>query len=230
MSATCKKQNWKQKPKVTVANPVKSNATTKPTVELVKPKALVTIDSNWGAIPGMIAYKMSPSPKAWCFQTDQCPQPTASPYNIYYNTPVSMSSDLTKYNLPADSLHFIYLDYNYINAQLRRLVRNYGSIKPIIISNASVVATGKYHLLPGNCSVDFIATILANLISLHVRFQRLISAKVLQDYMISGKEPVPVGPMEPATAVPVVINAYQLARAVYDTKGGDCRDCSVCPL
>lgn len=156
----------------------------------------VTIDSNVYNITKLIAKKLNNLPELsipvtrWCTKLNRCsdvdnnsgswpnPSSKSKETQIYYNTPVSMSDDITYYNMPENALHFVYVDFGTNTTDLKRILKNIKHLKNVVVlSNASVYPTGQYKLYPGNCTDDAIAETICTIIVMHTKESRPIHEK-----------------------------------------------------
>lgn len=151
---------------------------------------IVTIDSNKYNLPPLIAEKLTTPVVRWCEKFNSCydvdsknlwPMPSSSSTKLqmFFHTPVSMSSDVTDYNFPESSIHFVYLDYGTNTSALKRILKNIKSLKNVvIISNGDVYAgTAQYTIYKGNCSDDDISDVISGIIVVHLKENRTIHEK-----------------------------------------------------
>lgn len=139
----------------------------------------VTIDSNVRSLPQSVAKMLGMPATKWCIELNQCFElESTSKYNIFYNTPISMSTDSSHYNIPVDAIHFVYLDFSVNPVTLKLILQNLKNIKnpknSIIISNGDVCAIGLYVLKVGNCNDDNIAEVISAIIGVHLLKNRPI--------------------------------------------------------
>lgn len=143
---------------------------------------IITFDSNIAEIPDLVSSKLERPATLWCTGTNICERKSKS--SIYYNTPLSMSDDLSKHVLPTDMKSFIYLDYSQKNATMSRILNNIKMRNDIvIISNADVLAVGTYQMRIGNCSNSDIAQVIAALITMFKRTKTLIHPDELKQLL-----------------------------------------------
>lgn len=144
---------------------------------------IVTIDSNIFSISELIAGKLHKPATRWCTQYNRCDDiANSSPKDekIFYNTPVSMSSDVTYYQFPTDTIHFVYVDFSYNIEILKHILSNIKHLSNVVVlSNGKSYATGQYVLYPGNCTDEDIAEVIGGIIVLHLKEKRAIPQREL---------------------------------------------------
>lgn len=164
------------------------NRNTRDTRRIVRRSKFVTFDTNVPEIANEFAQILKPHPKAWCMQVNQCQFVDSE--RILYNTPIAMADDIfemtdiiaSSQNVKIpwhDMCHFVYLDYNFGNSQLQRIVHNLNELitqhgdqqsindvpNLVILSNANSTASlGRYTIHVGNCNYNCIAAVIASII------------------------------------------------------------------
>ncbi|ATY70243.1 GrBNV gp81-like protein [Tomelloso virus] len=136
----------------------------------------ITIDSNVLNLPPLIADKLTLPSKRWCTKFNRChiidPK---SKYQVFYNTPVSMSTDPSYYEFPDDAVSFIYLDYSTNTATLKQILANIPKLNNVVVfSNADVYASGNYPLSIGNCNDQDISDVISGIMVIHLQKNRLV--------------------------------------------------------
>lgn len=153
----------------------------------------VTFDSNVFNIANRVATKLPTPGVRWCTHLDRCedvsndpntswlkPSVNSKKLQFFYNTPISMATDVTVYNLPKNSMHFVYLDFGENSTALARILKNIKQLNNvIIISNGDVYSTGQYTLHVGNCSDENIAEVIGGIIIVHLAERRTVHQKEL---------------------------------------------------
>nr|WDA64845.1 hypothetical protein NNONMNKP_00030 [Oryctes rhinoceros nudivirus]WDA64980.2 hypothetical protein NFEMFJFI_00029 [Oryctes rhinoceros nudivirus]WDA65097.2 hypothetical protein GJFDDEIJ_00028 [Oryctes rhinoceros nudivirus] len=152
----------------------------------------VTIDSNVANIPQLIASKIGQSSIRWCSDLNVCDAFTELRNNggkidsnqnamqVYFNTPISMSTDVEEYTMPPNTIHFVYLDYAVNTYALRMILNNIKKLRNvIIITNGSSYSYGQYVLTVGNCTLDDIADVISGIIVVHIRENRTVDEREL---------------------------------------------------
>lgn len=170
------------------STPNQSNRNTRDTRRIVRKSKFVTFDTNVPEIANEFAQILKPQPKAWCMRVNQCQFVDSE--RILYNTPIAMADDIfemtdivaSSQNVKIpwhDMCHFVYLDYNFGNSQLQRIVHNLNELitqngdqqsindvpNLVILSNANSTASlGRYTIHVGNCNYNCIAAVIASII------------------------------------------------------------------
>nr|DBA13076.1 TPA: gp81-like protein [Oryctes rhinoceros nudivirus] len=152
----------------------------------------VTIDSNVANIPQLIASKIGQSSARWCSDLNVCDAFTELRNNggkidsnqnamqVYFNTPISMSTDVDEYTMPPNTIHFVYLDYAINTYALRMILNNIKKLRNvIIITNGNSYSYGQYVLTVGNCTLDDIADVISGIIVVHIRENRTVDEREL---------------------------------------------------
>lgn len=200
---------------------------------------LVTIDSNVLKLPQLIAEKLPESAVRWCTKLNQCDDVNTDiatllfnskaedgrSMRIVYNTPISMATDVTYYNLSKPAIHFVYLDYNKNHTELKRILINISKLQNvIIISNGSIYATGQYVLYIGNCTDDDIADVISGIIVVHLKENRTIHEKELIALLCDKK----YTPLPDEINEPKKIDIYTILDSKRSNYGeiSDCFECA----
>lgn len=136
----------------------------------------MTIDSNVRQMAKMIADKLTIPAAEWCRKFGRC-EHIPSTMDVFYNTPVSMSSDVTYFNIPSDSINFVYLDFSENNDSLHRIMANYAHLQNVVIISTDAYKAKQYVLTVGNCSNDDAADVISGIIILHLQDNRPVSER-----------------------------------------------------
>lgn len=150
----------------------------------------VTIDSNVLSLPELIAAKLPQSALRWCTNLNRCDEPVSNNHQqMFFNTPVSMSSDVTYYKMPKNAVHFVYLDYGTNTPTLKRILENIKHLDNVIVlSNGDVYSTGQYVLQIGNCTDDDIADVISGIIILHLKENRTVDEREIISLLCGQKQ------------------------------------------
>lgn len=186
---------------------------------------LITIDSNVGSIPQLIAEKLPTPGIRWCTMRDQCPN-VSSNDGIFYNTPVGLMSDLSNYKLPNDALHFVYVDFSKNQFDLSRLLKNIRSLRNVVvISNGDAYSTGQYALTIGNCTEDDVAEVISGIIVVHLEFGFAVSEDAVTALLSDGV----YVPSEDSATDQKIYNVYNILDSKRSTSGeiSDCYECKI---
>lgn len=158
---------------------------------------IITIDSNIAKIPRLVSDLLDEPASIWCTSENQCARLQTN--TIYYNTPISMSDDVSLHTMPKDMKNFIYIDFKDTNPTLDRIMKNIKTYpKAVIISNANTLAFGKYHLNVGNCNNQAIAEVIATIVYTYKYKNRLISSEEIK-HLICNED------YEPPAQVPDIM-------------------------
>lgn len=185
---------------------------------------LVTIDSNIYNLAQLVAEKLPEPATRWCSKLNQCLDNFGSTNKLVYNTPVSMSSDVTYYNLPDSAIHFVYLDFGRYQTDLKRILKNIRQLKNVIVlSNGGVYPTGQYVLNIGNCTDDDVAEVISGIIILHLELDQLIPEQAI----ISLLRGIDYIPSEEDTSDQKIYNVYNILESKRSSCGeiSDCYEC-----
>jgi len=147
---------------------------------------IVSIDSNVRFLAKNVADRVSNNAKSWCLQLNKCDLNVNA--KVFYNTPISMADDISKYNFPSNIKHFVYVDFSQNNQTLRRILRNLQYIKNyIVISNADSYVLGSYHLKIGNCLLDAVSDILTIIVVVYQNERRYVKQEELENFICTNK-------------------------------------------
>lgn len=202
---------------------------------------IITIDSNIASIPSLVSSKLNKAATLWCTDVNSCKgrkrrrrqhhDNTDDDSVIYYNTPLSMSDDLSQHRLPENMISFIYLDHRQINAALNRILKNISDRREddvVIISNADIYGMGTYRMHIGNCSDSAVAEVIAALILMFKVNGTLIHPDELKQLLCSSSDTHDTYESIPATKM-MSCNVYSILEYRHD-KNFEIDDCKECKL